>query len=786
MTAVLSTTPLPAAERRMRQALRVALSHYATIGLSAAAGLALISGVMHAWAGVFAATAASVGVIVAIPPDQPAPRRGKFRQLLPAALIGPPLFYAVQLLHGDGLGLSALLVPASFAAFLGAAWGKRGLPISMSIMFAMIFSMATPPPVDRAAALTTSLYFALGSWAYIVYATLANLALNARYRTLMLVDALLAVASLMRTQAAQFAPAANDAAATGGPLLGRLLRQQAALADQLQSARDLLLESPRTERRQRLAGMLLQLLELRDHLVACELDLDTLRGQPGQVPVLGALRLELETLSTQIEAIADAMLLGRVPAPFDGTSTHGLRERMAGYLHLREADAHAGHDAQAAHATPAAHDAEAAPASPALLARGLVSRVGYIHDEVRRLCALARGDSKPDLAVVRAAWQMFTSPTSWSWMPFAGLWRWDAPPLRHAIRAALAIGAGQVVSVALPWGTHDYWILLTITVVLRGSFAQTLERRNTRVAGTLLGCVLAGALLYAHAPLGLLLVTVTVAQGLAHAFAIRRYLVTVIAATVLALLQAHLLNAGVSPVFEAAERVADTLIGVLIAWALSYVLPSWERTQIPALVRRTLIAQAQHAKVALGLGQLEAVDNQSELGWRLARREVYDSLSALVQATQRSLSEPRAVRPPLAALERLTAHSYLLLAQLTAVKTMLLLRRGRLNAEQIRVPLRDAADTISRVLTDGLAASKPPGAPVTAAGALDGAGPAGPGDAVDSAAAAHEPAVLAPGPIALPDPFEQDLSPWLLRRLHLATGIAAQTRAAAAQALPAA
>src|SRR5205085_10827271 len=206
---------------------------------------------------------------------------------------------------------------------------------------------------------------------------------------------------------------------------------------------------------------------------------------------------------------------------------------------------------------------------------------------------------------------------------------------------------------ALPWGSHEYWILLTIAVVLRGSLAQTLERRNSRVAGTLLGCVIAGALLYGHVPAPVLLLVVAAAQGIAHAFALQRYLITAIAATVLALVQAHLLNAGASTVFEVAERVMDTLIGVGIAWIFSYVLPSWERTQVGALVARTLAAQARHAQLALGLGQLRTVDRESELGWRLARREAYDSLSALVQAIQRSLSEPRAVRPPLPELERM-------------------------------------------------------------------------------------------------------------------------------------
>jgi uncharacterized membrane protein YccC len=368
-----------------------------------------------------------------------------------------------------------------------------------------------------------------------------------------------------------------------------------------------------------------------------------------------------------------------------------------------------------------------------------------LNDEVAQLHVLARGEASPDLAAVRANWQLFVSPTRWSWQPLASLWRWDTPPLRHAIRAALAIAAGQAIAVALPWGTHDYWILLTIAVVLRGSLAQTLERRNSRVAGTLLGCLLAGLLLYAHAPLWVLLIVVTLAQGIAHAFAIRRYLVTAVAASVMALIQAHLLSSGASPVFEAAERMADTLIGVALAWAFSYVLPSWERSQMGSLVARTLAAQAAHARVALGLGQLHAVDNQAELGWRLARREAYDSMSALVQAAQRALSEPRAVRPPLEALERLLAHSYQLLAQLTAVKAMLLLRRGRLDAYLIQQPLDEAARAIDATLS-GVA---PPH--------------------VDAPLDNED---VSSGPIDVPELSPGDLSAWLLRRLRLSRAIA--------------
>ncbi|RZL61307.1 MAG: FUSC family protein [Variovorax sp.] len=668
---------------RGRAALRVALSHYVANGLSVAAGLLLISGGIQFWLGTLAASAAAVGVIVTSPPDLPGPRRGKFLQMLPAPLIGLPLFFVVQMLHAAPIRLGLVLVPATFIAFVAMAWGKRGIPIAIAVMLAMVLSMATPKPSGLAEAIERTWHFGLGAALYVLYATLANLALNGRYRTLSVADVLMSLAALMRTEASQFVPQdeTRDIRDTPAPMLGRLLREQAALADQLQATRDIVLESPRTPRRQRLAGMLVVVLELRDHLLASELDLDALKAHPAHTDALIEMRRVLEELADETAALADSLLLGRRPS-----AVATRRPRLAA-IHLPD-------DPTVRRAGP----------TPALLARGLASRIGHINDEVMRLAAIARGDTAPDLAVVRTNWQLFVSPTAWSWRPFLTLWRWDA------------------------------------------------------VAGTLLGCVFAVGLLSTHpTPLGLLGAMV-VAQAIAHGFAVRRYLITAVAATVLGLSQAHLLHAGVAPTFALFERVADTLIGATVAWAFCYVLPSWERHQLPALVARVLTAQALHARLALGLGQLQAVDSSPELEWRLARREAFDSLSALVQATQRALSEPRAVQPPIEPLEHLQAHSYQLLAQLSAVKSMLVLRRDRLTPAEVSGPLARTAARIE----------------VAIGGSAPTAGPALP---------AQAPSGTPAGPIPLLDPFENDISPWLLRRLDLATTLATQVRDDAARIL---
>ncbi|HET8745038.1 MAG TPA: FUSC family protein, partial [Ramlibacter sp.] len=385
--------------------------------------------------------------------------------------------------------------------------------------------------------------------------------------------------------------------------------------------------------------------------------------------------------------------------------------------------------------------------APRLLARSLARRLVHVHHEIAQLLQLARGERAPDAEVMGSAWREFVTPTHWSWQPLHSLWRLDAPPLRHGIRAALAIAAGYMVARAIPWTVHETWILLTIAFVLRTSFSQTVERRNSRIVGTLLGCVLAGALLHARLPAFALLLVVALAHGLAHAFVLQRYLVTAVAASVLALLQAHLLNAASVPAFDVAERVIDTMIGVGIASIFSYVLPSWERMQIGSLVARALAAQARHAQLALRLGHVNGVSTESEVAWRLARREAYDSLSALALAVQRSRSEPRGVQPPLGDVQRMLERSYQLLAQLTAVKTMLLRRRALVDLRQMQAPLKQAAASIAAVLSSRG------------------------GQALPARADA----------IAPPPEQQTGLSPWVLRRLHLATQVASELRADAAR-----
>lgn len=726
--------------------LRVALSHYVTNGLSVTLGVIAIMLLLFEAVGLAGASSAAVGVLVTSLPDVPAPRKRKIMQMLPAPLLGTPLFMLVQLTREDVWLLGVVLVAGTFLAVMVMAWGKRGGPLTFSLLFSMLFSMAAPPVGELDQIAQHGGWFALGAGLYLVWGVCTTHWLNRRYRVQMLAECLHSFAQILRTQAQRFTPGAN-LQADSHVLLAKMLEQQATFADHLQNTRDVVLESPTNPARMRMAAVLLALLEARDHQLACDLDLDMLLLVESSAVRLPALQQVLNTTAMQLERLSLSLLMGR------------RLQALSPIAPLR---------ADLQQALPPRHsflDDAVLPAERRAVAllHSMADRIGHISDEAVRIAALARGDVAPELAAVRTQWQLFVSPTRWAWAPLLGQLTWRAPTLRYALRATLAVGVGYIVSQHLPWAAHKYWILTTIVVVMRGNLSQTLQRRDARVAGTVLGCLLVMGLLATHPSARVLLLVIAISMGLAHAFALRRYLYTTIFATLAGLLQAHILLVGAAPTFAIFERLGDTLLGAGLAWLFSYVLPAWERNQLPALVRRSLQAQSQHAKLALALGEPAQA---SDLPWRLARREAYDSLSALTQATQRSLAEPSQVRPALEPLEAVQGRSYRLLAQLTAIKSLLLLRRPQLDMAVVTPALQKAAEHIGQALT----------APDKDAPDSDNPGMHSETDA-GTEALIDQP--FQPRSEALQ---QDDLTPWLLRRLALATGMARDLRQAAAQA----
>ena len=124
-------------------------------------------------------------------------------------------------------------------------------------------------------------------------------------------------------------------------------------------------------------------------------------------------------------------------------------------------------------------------------------------------------------------------------------------------------------------------------------------------------------------------------MGIAHSFITARYPVTAAAASVMALMQAHMVapEARELGVFE---RIADTILGAALEWGFSYVWPWWERRGIDKLNDRVLKSLRALTSEVMRLPD----PAQPDLKLRLARREVYEAVGAIASAAQRTGAEP--------------------------------------------------------------------------------------------------------------------------------------------------
>jgi len=163
-----------------------------------------------------------------------------------------------------------------------------------------------------------------------------------------------------------------------------------------------------------------------------------------------------------------------------------------------------------------------------------------------------------------------------------------------AARIGIAVGLGVAVGRAFGLG-HAYWIGLTAAAVLQASNLMITARRVVhRLAGTVIGVVLAFAILGWHPPIWLVVIAVAFFQGLVELAIATNYGVAVAGITVLALLLFHVAAPGEAITTTIGSRLADTVIGAVLALFLRWLLwPGATLRRLPSAQALTLQATSR-------------------------------------------------------------------------------------------------------------------------------------------------------------------------------------------------
>jgi len=164
----------------------------------------------------------------------------------------------------------------------------------------------------------------------------------------------------------------------------------------------------------------------------------------------------------------------------------------------------------------------------------------------------------------------------------------DSVIFRHAVRLTLCVAAGDATGRVLhPY--RAYWIPMTIVLVLKPEFAVTFSRGVLRIAGTLIGLLLATALfhylpIHTAAEIALIGVFTFLMRWVGPA----NY--GIFGVTISALVVMLISITGLAPKEVIQARAVNTVLGGVFALLAYAVWPSWERNRVPELFAALLEA----------------------------------------------------------------------------------------------------------------------------------------------------------------------------------------------------
>ncbi|MCY0967812.1 FUSC family protein [Chryseobacterium wangxinyae] len=231
---------------------------------------------------------------------------------------------------------------------------------------------------------------------------------------------------------------------------------------------------------------------------------------------------------------------------------------------------------------------------------------------------------------------------------------------RHAIRITVALFLGYLVSL-LPFLVigHTYWILITVVAILKPAYSITKQRNFLRFCGTVVGAVIAYAILYFVNINAVLFAILLLSMILCFSLLKGRYFWAVLFMTMYVFMSFNFLNPGnVNVIFK--DRIVDTIIAGIIAFLVSYiVLPVWEHTQNLELMKKSAECNLIYFHSVMAKFLNEDFDIED---YKVKRKNAIISLANLSDNFQRMISDPKNQQKKLEVVHQFVATSHLITA----------------------------------------------------------------------------------------------------------------------------
>ncbi|GAB3506229.1 FUSC family membrane protein [Spirosoma knui] len=398
----------------------------------------------------------------------------------------------------------------------------------------------------------------------------------------------------------------------------KLLAQQVDVSEKQDAVREILFKSRRFVAESTRTGRLLVLtfvdvVDLYEQIIAMYYDYSDIRERFGHTGVLDRIAGVIRGLATELDHIG-LSIQSPVPIPIHRATdfTPLLEDVKQSIDALGEEDG-----------------------STLVLKKVLVS----LRNLSQRLITIQHNLAAPDVGPIRSdlEYGRFVSHQEIDVKSILDNLTLDSSVFRHSVRVAVAMLLGFVLTKLSSYGHHSYWVILTISVILKPAFSLTKQRNIERISGTLVGG-LVGLVILKFIPDTTIHFVFMVLFMLGTYSAQRvNYIVMVVCITPFVLILFSFLGASYLGVAE--ERFLDTLFGGVIALATGYLLfPNWESDQLAKPMKALLTANVRYMQLLYDglLGRsINLVD------YKLARKEVYVTSANLAAAFERMISEPK-------------------------------------------------------------------------------------------------------------------------------------------------
>ncbi|MCW3161555.1 FUSC family protein [Chryseobacterium oryctis] len=231
---------------------------------------------------------------------------------------------------------------------------------------------------------------------------------------------------------------------------------------------------------------------------------------------------------------------------------------------------------------------------------------------------------------------------------------------RHALRITIALLLGYLFSLFEFLGLgHTYWIMITITAILKPAYSITKKRNLLRLYGTISGAIIAYTILYFVHINQVLFTILLLSMIMCFSFLKGRYFWAVFFMTIYVFLSFNFLNPGnVDVIFK--DRILDTVIAGIIASFVSYVVfPVWEHTQNLDLMKKSAESNLIYFQSVIA----KFLENNFDIeDYKVKRKNAIISLANLSDNFQRMISEPKNQRKKLEVVHQFVATSHLITA----------------------------------------------------------------------------------------------------------------------------